>query len=169
MGGYGSGRWRTGRYTVEDSLTLTVSTLADALEAGPGNWGTVWWTRRGERTDRIAYRTVNAGGGVGVRLTYSTTFRDGEKVCSDYVVTTTQTTPFYGGHRWWWLCPRCGSRRRKLHLPPGRTRFLCRDCHALTYASCLESHRYSTLFKHLAVGTGVDARTIERLFKRRYG
>ena len=40
-----------------------------------------------------------------------------------------------GGYRVYFLCPRCGGRARKLHLPPGETRFGCRPCYNLAYQS----------------------------------
>jgi hypothetical protein len=50
-------------------------------------------------------------------------------------VTTTQ--PF-GGLRWWFLCPRCATRRAKLYVRLGGRHFACRECHRLRYTSqCL--------------------------------
>jgi LSD1 subclass zinc finger protein len=46
-------------------------------------------------------------------------------------------TEVYGtGHRRWLACPGlegapCGSRRRKLYLPPGTDVFACADCHGI--------------------------------------
>jgi hypothetical protein len=49
-----------------------------------------------------------------------------------------ETTPcHYGGGRWWIYCSRCDSRRRTLYLPPGHSRFACRDCLRLGYRSQL--------------------------------
>src|SRR5262252_7042986 len=44
--------------------------------------------------------------------------------------------------RWWIVCPRCGRRRDALYLPPGRTRWACRDCHDLIYASQRHGFRH---------------------------
>jgi hypothetical protein len=46
-----------------------------------------------------------------------------------------RTTPAFGGHRWWFLCPGCAQRRSKLHLPPDANSFACRVCHRLLYLS----------------------------------
>lgn len=43
-----------------------------------------------------------------------------------------QPMPF-GGSRYWFLCPKCGQRQRKLYLKDQS--FLCRACHRLTYVS----------------------------------
>jgi hypothetical protein len=42
------------------------------------------------------------------------------------------------GERLWFSCPVCHQRVGKLYLPPGRTMFLCRHCHNLTYRSRVE-------------------------------
>ena len=40
-----------------------------------------------------------------------------------------------GGHRWFFICPRCGKRINKLLLPPAWTnkeqQYLCKGCHNL--------------------------------------
>lgn len=38
-----------------------------------------------------------------------------------------------GGLVYWFLCPGCGRRKRKLYLPSGEAVFLCRKCHDLAY------------------------------------
>ncbi len=38
-----------------------------------------------------------------------------------------------GGLVYWFLCPGCGRRKRKLYLPTGEAVFLCRKCHDLAY------------------------------------
>jgi hypothetical protein len=38
-----------------------------------------------------------------------------------------------GGHVYWFLCPGCGRRKRKLYLPSDEVVFLCRKCHNLGY------------------------------------
>jgi hypothetical protein len=56
-----------------------------------------------------------------------------------------QTAANLGGSRWWFLCPGCGSRVGRLHLP-GRGRILplfkCRACHGLTYESAKSSRTW---------------------------
>ncbi len=48
-----------------------------------------------------------------------------------------------GGHRWFFLCPKCGKRASKLFLPPesvgGRElQYLCKVCHKLKNQSALQ-------------------------------
>jgi hypothetical protein len=56
-----------------------------------------------------------------------------------------ETRPNYGGRRWWFLCPACGARAGRLHLP-GRGlsahEFKCRRCHDLTYESAQSSRSF---------------------------
>ena len=78
-----------------------------------------------------------------LRLCYQA---NGEPV--DYRVRLVTTTPNYGGHRWWFICPlvrRDGEPPRrvaKLCLPPGETYFGSREGYELTYVSCQESGKY---------------------------
>jgi len=59
----------------------------------------------------------------------------------DYPIKLTTTPCHFGGHRYWFICPRweCGwaCRRRvaKLWLPPGGDFFWCRQCYCLTHYS----------------------------------
>lgn len=79
-------------------------------------------------------------------LRYST---DGEPVvCRVHL----KASPLpWGGIRWGFVCPVCGSARRKLHLPPGGRFFACRLCYDLTYRSCQESHKFDAMFRRLGV------------------
>jgi hypothetical protein len=45
------------------------------------------------------------------------------------------TRPNFGGVRWWFSCPQCGKRCKKLYLPAGQWEIACRLCHRLTYTS----------------------------------
>ncbi|MDA8169511.1 MAG: hypothetical protein M0Z59_07420 [Nitrospiraceae bacterium] len=46
----------------------------------------------------------------------------------------TSTPCFYGGDRFWFICPGCGKRARVLYCPPSSRLYRCRSCHDLTYA-----------------------------------
>jgi len=48
-----------------------------------------------------------------------------------------------GGHRWFFLCPKCSSRASKLFLPPEvaqdrERRYLCKACHKLKNQSAIQ-------------------------------
>ena len=53
----------------------------------------------------------------------------------------TSTNCHGGGHRLWFLCPGCRSRRAILYL--GQELFRCRRCHGLAYASQYPSRGWS--------------------------
>jgi hypothetical protein len=53
------------------------------------------------------------------------------------------TEPHFGGVRWWFSCPQCGKRCKKLYLPPGQWEIGCRLCHNLTYRSAQTAHTMS--------------------------
>jgi hypothetical protein len=48
---------------------------------------------------------------------------------------STTTRPHFGGRRHWLVCSSCGSRVSRLYFPEGQTRWACRRCHDLAYAS----------------------------------
>lgn len=48
-----------------------------------------------------------------------------------------------GGHRWFFVCPKCGNRASKLFHPPDGTvgrekKYLCKSCHRLKNQSALQ-------------------------------
>jgi hypothetical protein len=72
-----------------------------------------------------------------LRLYYSVTKRDRNKVDYDYWVDLDTTPCYYGNKRWWFICPNTNCRRRCriLYMAPGSDYFLCRICQNLTYRS----------------------------------
>ncbi len=61
-----------------------------------------------------------------------------------YMIHLESTPCFYGGKRWWFLCPviKDGKpcRRRVAHLYSNGKYFVCRHCFNLTYRTCQESN-----------------------------
>jgi hypothetical protein len=53
------------------------------------------------------------------------------------------THPHFGGMRWWFNCPQCEKRCKKLYLPPRQWEIACRLCHNLTYTSSQTAHTLS--------------------------
>lgn len=72
-----------------------------------------------------------------VEITYSPT-EDTERT---QMVRLTQTPCYFGGYRWWLLCPGCNRRVRKLYLIK---QYSCRHCHNLTYRSRKRNKRSPT-------------------------
>ena len=48
------------------------------------------------------------------------------------VIRFTAITTVRGGRKLYFACPRCGDRRTKLYIPPGRAHIGCRRCYDLT-------------------------------------
>lgn len=145
MGGYGSGRRVQKKRTVESCKSLDTKQLLDygVLKDHGGAWayGSLSWTLGGETTGNVSYY-ANVAEKV-FRLVYTV---NGTPV--DYRVTLRSTPVHFGGERWWFACPTCGRRVRKLYLakPPY---FECRQCNGLTYHSA-QTHdgRLDFFLKH---------------------
>jgi hypothetical protein len=72
-------------------------------------------------------------------------------------IALTQSSPYFGGTRWWFQCPKCGHRVTRLHRPIASRSFLCRNCYELTYESSQRSRSAKEgpireLAKELGVG-----------------
>lgn len=184
MGGYGSGRHLPNPKTaVEDALTIRVGALlrsfreSERLADGAAWAGTLTWRQNGRTTAEIGTRVWWERGANGeperprVRLSYAVVRgEDREPVHLD--LATDATPGGFGGVRRWLRCPGarasdpCGRRVGTLHLPPGATRFACRDCHRLTYRSRQESRQFDGLFRRLAAHLGTDPAFVRRALSR---
>ena len=65
--------------------------------------------------------------------TVTTAWHDGKKI--NQTLTTTSTRPYYGGARYWFLCPECEGRYGKLYAHEGHRQYACRECLGLAYES----------------------------------
>jgi hypothetical protein len=147
MGGLNSGRWAgyRKRKTVEDCLALDLfSLMRRAGKIKPGNviTGQLSWASSSGAGSSSQYSAKLTSGASWLRLQYDW---QGQQV--DYSISMVSTRPFFGGQRWWLVCPlvvngkACARRVGKLYLPPGAQWFGCRECHQLTYRSSQQSHR----------------------------
>lgn len=135
MGGRGSGsysRWDS-KSTTESQNRIDIRWLKKNQHLWPGNIGILSWSQRGEETGSIIYR-MEIGRMI---LNYRYRYRSGEWQAVEQDIHFNQTPCNYGGHRWWFLCPRCD--RRVAVLYGAGKYFLCRHCHGLTYSSQQES------------------------------
>jgi hypothetical protein len=166
MGGSGSGRYPTTySYTVEDCNDLDISRMIRRGWTKPGyrTIGTLVWEMRfsGRETGSIGHDSRMDLDPPHIRVDY--TWR---KKNYDYEIYLTTTTPNFGGVRFWFICPLCQSRVRKLYGPPNSAYFFCRTCHNLTYRSCRDSHRFDKLYERMGRRFGVSGKEIERIMKR---
>jgi len=104
-----------------------------------------------------------------IEFHYTRTKDDGEKENLDYKVPLTTTPCYFGGVRYWFICPwyangiYCGRRVGVLYL--GGKYFACRHCYNLTY----NSRNRSGIFK--VAGQTISIPELERLeseVKRKY-
>jgi hypothetical protein len=99
-----------------------------------------------------------------VRLFY---FNDGS--IRQQQVRLTRTVPYFGGERWWFVCPEIGLRVEKLYLTRGRGGFVSRRAAGLTYRSCRESGRFRAVLDLTARKLGVTPKEIWRELQLRRG
>ncbi len=109
-----------------------------------GSWkGGMKWMRNGEEISSIEFMITTMKQDGHIRLQYAHTDRQtGKKEGLDYTAQLVTTPCYFGGRRWWLLCPlvkngvSCSRRVLKLHL--GGKYFGCRHCYNLTYTSSQE-------------------------------
>ncbi len=136
MGGRGSGWHRGRKITVEECVVLDAAEMAHNCFDLPGS----------PPASRVGHGLFPAG------LHYSSQGTEYDRpglrvdsllVADRNVLTLGQpirfetSRVFAAATRWWFCCPLCERRVRKLYLPPISTApgFACRRCHKLTYWS----------------------------------
>ena len=135
MGGVGSGSWYRWdkKTTTGEVRRVDIRYLRKRGFLQPGCAGTLSWSRGGEPTGFINYRT-HADRMV---LNYRYRAYDEDWQGVEEVVWFDRTQCHYGGERLWFQCPHCG--RRVAVLYGLGKRFLCRHCCQLTYSSQQEN------------------------------
>jgi len=180
MGGPGSGRWLTHSkaVTVEDCLNLDTGLWKrdGILWSADSRAGSLYWTSEGskEPAATIGYEVKDLDNySPCVRLFY-TIVPSNERM--DYRVALCRTYPYFGGVRWWFICPLvindqpCNHRVRKLYIPPGSRYFGCRHCHRLTYRSVQEQEAridslrrdLDSVYKCLANSNNLESRQLSQ-------
>jgi hypothetical protein len=171
MGAFGSGKWAdamTRKATTGLCRTLNAKRLKEAgvfdgdlpvSIAWVNEWGEdagfVTITRQSDGHGNTSHLRLESGGSVTVTAS---------------IIRVTTTPCFYGGVRYWLLCPAvrdgllCENRVGALYLPPGGSVFGCRHCWGLTYDSCQQSHKYDRVMNHLE-GMDEDKLTINQVLR----
>jgi hypothetical protein len=135
MGGLMSTRWgdHRKRGVVEDCLVI------DAHELARQGRRATLLSYHGHRLFFIRYCIESApGDGEPFQVTLDLAERAGIQVVPIEI-----THPHFGGMRWWFNCPQCAKRCKKLYLPPRQWEIACRLCHNLTYTSSQAAHTLS--------------------------
>ncbi len=175
MGGFGSGRSlgpsKKGR--VEDCTILNADKLARdrILYSGLHTFGTLTWTDSltGEQISSCAYEVNTVELYAAWFRVFYTLPQTREK--ASYRVRLTTTRPYFGGIRWWFICPLvvdrvpCNRRVGRLYLPPGGKYYGCRVCYDLTYTSCQDSHKFDQVLAMMAKELDTTPATAKRLIR----
>ena len=150
------GRWTSSRWTVEDCQALSTKFLNKHHYFDGGvRWGGCSWSRNGEKIGSISFEVSTFKGDEYIRFQYTQTDRQTEeKTELDYKARIVSTPCYFGGRRWWFICPlvingySCNRRVGILYMASGKY-FGCRHCHNLIYKSSRESHRFDRVFREL--------------------
>lgn len=171
MGGPGSGFpiWKARKSTADSSLALDVRRLSRDHSRFTRESHSIHAWRHPDTQEPVASVNIRITSSHGctptVVLTYQTDRREAASGVTS-VVDLVKTFPFFGGVRWWFICPSCNRRAAKLYIPFRHDRFLCRRCHGLTYQSCQDSHRFDKLFFAIA---GDQGKEIRKALVKRFG
>lgn len=121
-------------------MQVNVSFLKKQGYFNRGWSGTITWSRNGQETGNISVQSFIDENEQYMRFIYTQTDRDtGKKKDFDYKVPLTTTPCYYGGKRYWFICPwyvngrYCGRKVGVLYK--GGDYFACRHCYSLTYNS----------------------------------
>ena len=119
MGGLGSGRIKTrDRTLIEDCEWLDINEIS--------KYGFILYP---------AFAFIEADGNK-KHLFISHSFNyQSELIPIKERIPLTKTSPNFGGERFWFLCPDCNRRVRKLYRPENKLYFRCRICYDLMYQS----------------------------------
>lgn len=108
--------------------------------SGWGNAGTIKWTHSFSGSESsVGIQTLVHGEEQYLKIYYTQTDSDDTKRDFDYKIPLTTTPCYFGGKRYWFVCPwyangvYCGRRVGVLYL--GGNYFACRHCYNLTYNS----------------------------------
>ncbi len=137
---------RSKKATVEACMSISTTLLKDYGHFRRG-WsaGSMKWTRNGRETASVSFWLALDRWIGEIHFQYAPTqSQSGEREIFDYPVSLTATPCYFGGKRWWFMCPllkndgiTCYRRALKLYLA-GDEQFGCRHCYKLTYESVQE-------------------------------
>jgi len=185
VGGPGSGArydhgWRpTKKTTVESCLSIDANRWMreGILKNGVRQSGVWRWTYRSRSGFSVHYEVSTLdSNNPRIRLSYSWSWTStGQQESADYHVPLTTTSLYFGGLRWWFVCPLvinerpCRRRAGKLYLPGNARYFGCRRCHHLAYTSSQEAHKGDGVLGRIAADVGVSLGDVRRALRRRWG
>jgi len=128
MGGIGSGSWR-GAVRENAFWRLDIDRLKQTNCLRPG-LVSISWKRNGESVADI--RLLFSNELDQVTLIYRSRSRGEPWEDIRDPIRLDLTKPYFGGVRYWFICPSCNTRRKVLY---GSRLYRCRECHRMTYSS----------------------------------
>jgi hypothetical protein len=139
MGGFGSSRWRgyTRAMCAEECLFLIDTTVFRRQFGSDTSDGMLGLSRQNRQIAKLPYALARTRSD---KFTLSLAGR---------TLTLTATPLHFGGFRWFFRCPKCAGRSRKLYAPTGEQAFFCRTCWHLTYLSCQDKGTFVGLVRRL--------------------
>lgn len=130
MGGYNSGR-QGARPTIEATACYVLA--ASVLKKIPTkSHGTGGASLSFSDDFRVALTVIASPGEL--TFTFRHPIRAEDERETSYSVRAIAMPVRFGGHRWWWICPRTGRMAFKLYLPNGGWQFWSRQAYGLGYA-----------------------------------
>ncbi|NBC19767.1 MAG: hypothetical protein GVY06_01760 [Alphaproteobacteria bacterium] len=133
MGGMGSGGQNSRhRGTVEGWRRIDAAKMQKHGELAVGWFGRWTWTSDDGEENYIHL----SGGHHSIRLSYRYRQNGGDWQDVSQTVHLDWSPRHFGGEQAYFLCPKCGSRRR--YLVGAGARFLCQACHGLVHAASRE-------------------------------
>jgi len=142
------GRWSYSNRQEAGSLKQISASFLNKQGYFVRGWksGNISWTRNGEQIAIISIQASIDNYERFIKLSYTQTDNYlGERKDFDYKITLTTTPCFFGGERFWFICPLsangvyCGRRVGTLYK--GGDYFGCRHCYSLTYESKNKNRR----------------------------
>lgn len=144
------GRWHYGTRTEADNVKKIETSFLKKHGYFKG-WrsGTITWTQGwSENKSSVGIEVSTMNDENYLRIHYTQTDNTtGEKKDFDYKIPLATTPCYFGGKRYWFVCPwyrngiYCGRRVGVLYKDGDY--FACRHCYNLTYNSRNQNHRYS--------------------------
>lgn len=148
MGSSSSGYWRTHKTRIESLLCLDVYRLKELdIISYENKAGVLYWGKDTENESSIGYNYFAESNSLILN------YKSNDYPVKDEVRLSKIKTNF-GGFRWAFLCPKCGSRRIKLYMK--NRYFRCRECHNLVHSSSQESYMNRLIRKNHKIQDSLD-------------
>jgi len=135
MGGIGSGRVKTASVSSDNRRSIDLKVIHGAYEGALG--GVISYEIAGWPVGRLTFRVDP------IKLFFSWEWEAKEYRCNDGVIELCATSCYFGGVRYWYICPSCERRAGRLYQ--SELGFYCRCWVGVVYQSTSETKRARAL------------------------